>query len=104
MGQHLPDGPHDGQKSGPFEAWQVAGCVLTLAALAVGAAIARWATTALWILPVAFTLAWSIPAASYDDTGLWGVGAIMILIGTLGGAAVLAVGTQWLLEWGHRVG
>ncbi len=56
--------PTTGQKSGPYETWQVAGSVLTLAALAAGAAIARCATTALWVLPVAFTLAWAIPAAS----------------------------------------
>lgn len=42
------------------------------------------------VLPLAFTLAWSIPAARSDETGLWLVGAVMILVGTLAGTAALA--------------
>lgn len=68
--------------SGPYEAWQVVGCVLTLLVVGVVAAH-RWRPfgTAL-VLPVAFALAWSVTAASEDDSGLWVVGAVLVLLGT----------------------
>nr|BFF16606.1 hypothetical protein GCM10025730_01270 [Promicromonospora thailandica] len=33
-----------------------------------------------------FTAAWTVEAASSDDSGLWAVGAILVLVGTLGAA------------------
>lgn len=74
--------PATNEVSGPYEAWQVVGCVLTLLVVGVVAA-RRWRPfgTAL-VLPVAFTLAWSVTAASEDDSGLWGVGAVLVLLGT----------------------
>lgn len=88
--------PQTGVASGPYETWQVAGCVLTLAAIAITAGIARRATLAVATMPPAFTAAWAIPAAAEDETGLYGVGAIMILVGMLAGSAVLALGSQHL--------
>ncbi|HEY1135240.1 MAG TPA: hypothetical protein VGE77_11765 [Nocardioides sp.] len=75
--------------SGPYEAWQVAGCVVTLLVVGVVAAL-RWRPfgTAL-VLPVAFTVAWSVTSAAEDETGLWAVGAVLVLIGS--GAAALLV-------------
>ncbi|WP_447646398.1 hypothetical protein [Nocardioides zeae] len=74
--------PATNEVSGPYEAWQVVGCVLTLLVVGVVAA-RRWRPfgTAL-VLPVSFTLAWSVTAASEDDSGLWGVGAVLVLLGT----------------------
>lgn len=74
--------PATNEVSGPYEAWQVVGCVLTLLVVGVVAAH-RWRPfgTAL-VLPVAFTVAWSVTAASEDDSGLWGVGAVLVLLGT----------------------
>ncbi len=88
--------PLNGQASGPYEAWQVIGCALTLAGLALGAGALLCRGLALAVLPAAFTVAWSVPAAHVDDTGLWGVGAFMILLGALVGSAVLAVGGEGL--------
>lgn len=74
----------------PYEVWQVAGCALSL--LAVGALAVR--RLPLWIvipvLPIAFTAAWIATAAAYDPTGLWGVGAILVLAGTFAVTAVVA--------------
>jgi hypothetical protein len=74
--------PETGAASGPYAVWQVAGCVLTLALIA---AVGGW-----WLRPwlvapvmtVAFTVAWSAQAASTDGSGLWLVGAILVLVGT----------------------
>ncbi|MDR6172769.1 hypothetical protein QE364_001479 [Nocardioides zeae] len=85
--------------SGPYEAWQVIGCVLTLLVLGVVAA-RRWRPFATAIvLSLAFTAAWSLTAAAEDETGLWGVGAVLVLVGTsvaslLVAAGVAAVGSR----------
>ncbi|NHC14809.1 hypothetical protein [Motilibacter deserti] len=85
--------PVTGQTSGPYESWQVVGCVLTLAGTAVAAGLLGYGVVAVAVMPLAFTVAWSIPASS-DETGLWGVGAFMILIGATVGGAVLALPAQ----------
>ncbi len=82
--------PVTGQPSGPYESWQVVGCVTTLAVMALLAGAAARRGLAVVVLPLAFTLAWSIPAARSDETGLWLVGAVGILVGTLTGTAALA--------------
>ncbi|MBO0596711.1 hypothetical protein I2485_04450 [Nesterenkonia sp. E16_7] len=83
--------PVTGLASGPYEAWQVIGCGITLLAVAVPASWGRHWKAAL-LLPPSFTLAWSVTAAAEDMTGLWMVGAVMVLIGSsLGTAAILGV-------------
>lgn len=84
--------PTTGVASGPYETWQVAGCVLTLACVALGAGATRHAGAAIGVMPLAFTVAWSIPASS-DETGLWGVGAFLLFVGCLLGTVVLAGGS-----------
>jgi len=84
--------PLTGQASGPYQAWQVIGCALTLSGLALGSGALRCPGLTVAVLPVAFTVAWSVPAANMDETGLWAVGAFLILAGTLMGSAVLALG------------
>jgi hypothetical protein len=68
--------------SGPYEVWQVIGCALSLLALFVGALLVGVrplpAATA---LTLAFTAAWTAQAARADETGLYGVGTIMVLAG-----------------------
>ncbi|MDQ1103512.1 hypothetical protein [Nocardioides zeae] len=78
--------------SGPYEAWQVVGCVLTL--LVLGVVAARWwrpFATAI-VLSVSFTVAWSVTATTMDDeeTGLWMIGAVMVLVGTSAVSLLLA--------------
>ncbi|GIE99315.1 hypothetical protein [Paractinoplanes rishiriensis] len=80
----------DGAVSGPYSWWQVAGCVLTLA---VVTAVAGRFLPLLVVVPVvaiSFTAAWSVQAASADESGLWPVGAFLVLLGTAVGAAVVA--------------
>jgi hypothetical protein len=84
-----------GQASGPYEAWQVAGCVLTLAVLAAAGAllVSPWLTALLVTVP--FTAAWIATAAPSDDTGLWAVGAILVLGALAAGSAVVAYGAYF---------
>lgn len=82
--------PATGQTSGPYQAWQVIGCVLCLIALCVAASMRLPLWLVIPIMPVAFTLAWSWTAASTDTTGLWGVGASMIFFGMLVGTAMVS--------------
>ena len=89
--------PVTGVTSGPYETWQVAGCVLTLAALALAAALRRQAWTAVAVMPPAFTVAWAVPASS-DTTGLFLVSAVMIFIGMTLVGLVLALPAQHLRE------
>ncbi|MEU7905035.1 hypothetical protein [Actinoplanes sp. NPDC049118] len=68
--------------SGPYEAWQVAGCAVSLLVVFVGALLLGvrplWASAA---LTLAFTAAWTATAAPADSTGMYGVGMIMLLAG-----------------------
>lgn len=41
-------------------------------------------------MPVAFTAAWSWTAAGADTTGLWNVGAALVLAGMLAGTAAVS--------------
>jgi hypothetical protein len=72
-----------------FAPWQIAGTAVTAAVLAILAP--RWLPA--WLvgilMPLAFTAAWSVTAAASDDSGLWVVGAAMMLVGTVVAAAVL---------------
>ncbi|MEU6202324.1 hypothetical protein ABZ814_01850 [Micromonospora musae] len=88
--------PETGATSGPYAVWQVAGCVLTLA---VVAAAGGWWLSPWLVVPVmavAFTVPWAVHAASSDRTGLWGVGAMLVLMGTAAGSAVFSLATRLL--------
>ncbi len=93
-------GPTTGITSGPYEPWQVAGCALTLtlAAVALTGGLAKQAWTTLVIMPLAFTVAWSIPASTSDGNGLWPVGAILIFGGMVLGALAVALPATYLRQ------
>ncbi|MDX6201261.1 MAG: hypothetical protein QOJ83_761 [Frankiales bacterium] len=77
--------------SGPYETWQVVGCVLTLLAVFVGALLAGARPLLASIaLTLAFTTAWTVQAAGHDETGLYGVGTTMILVGLTVATTVVA--------------
>lgn len=82
----------NGVASGPYEAWQVIGVGLTLGLIA---GIAAWRISFLVVAPavaIPFTVTWSIHAAGQDETGLWAVGAILVLLATsLGTGTVAAI-------------
>ncbi|MET8086634.1 hypothetical protein [Micromonospora sp. NPDC005237] len=83
-----------GATSGPYEPWQVIGCVLTLVLLA---ALAAWRLSPWLVAPVmtvAFTAAWSRQAASRDDSGLWVVGAVLVLVGMAVGSTAVSLAVR----------
>jgi hypothetical protein len=85
------------QESGPYETWQVVGCVLSLLVVFVGALLAGvrpvWACAA---LTLAFTAAWTATAAPGDETGMYGVGMVMVFVGLAIATTVIALVVQSL--------
>jgi hypothetical protein len=89
--------PRTGDYSGPYTTAQVAGAVLTLAALLVLAVLLRVpALPAAAVMTVAFTAAWTVQAAGEDESGLFLVGAILVLVGMTAGTTVVALITAAL--------
>jgi hypothetical protein len=90
--------PVTGSTTGPYGVPQVAGCVLVLVALtAAGASkLPAWLAVAAVALP--FTAAWSAWAARHDASGLWAVGAALVLIGTVAGGGLVAAVTRFVLK------
>ncbi|WP_051433365.1 hypothetical protein, partial [Promicromonospora kroppenstedtii] len=86
--------PATGNVTGPYEGPQVIACVLVLAALVVVGTLSAPAWAAVLAVAVPFTAAWTIQAQATDDSGLWAVGALLVLLGTLAGGAVVAVVTR----------
>jgi hypothetical protein len=78
--------------SGPYEAWQVLGCGATLLVVLVAALLrrVRWFVASA-AMTLAFTAAWTATAASTDDTGLYGVGAILVFLGLTAGTTVVSM-------------
>jgi hypothetical protein len=96
--------PRTGTSSGPYEAWQVVGCVLTLVVVAAVAGARDGLVPALLALPVASTATWSLQAAARDDSGLWPVGALLVLTGTVAGTAAVAGAAEALAGRRRRGG
>ena len=82
--------PETGAINGPYAWWQVAGCVLTLAVLAAVAGRHLHPLIVVPVMAIAFTVAWSVDAAGADESGLWPVGAFLVLVGVAGGSALVA--------------
>jgi hypothetical protein len=86
-----------GNYSGPYTTAQVAGVVLTLAALLVIAVLLRVpALPAAAVMTVAFTAAWTVQAAGDDESGLFLVGTILVLVGMTAGTTIVALITAAL--------
>ncbi|MEU9031132.1 hypothetical protein AB0D46_27195 [Streptomyces sp. NPDC048383] len=90
----------DGSTTGPYEAWQVIGLVLTLLVAVYGAASRQYIAAA--VLGTSLGLA---GAAFYDwsddGSGLFVIGVGMILIGSL---AVTTVVALLIASWKKRAG
>ncbi|MFL6105410.1 MAG: hypothetical protein ACJ72L_00505 [Marmoricola sp.] len=75
----------DGVPQGPYRPWQVTGCGLSVAVAA--AAAYRFLRMPFAIGPIVlaadigFAIPWAVDASSSDETGLWAVGLIMLLVG-----------------------
>lgn len=80
-----------GNAQGPYETWQVVGCALTfVVGCVLGAALWR-PLGPMAVMPLAFTVAWVVTAAGTDDQGLWPVGAVLVLAGTLLGSGLIGI-------------
>lgn len=86
--------PVTGARTGPYEPGQVVGCVLSLLVIAVVGGLLWRPWIVVVAMTVAFTVAWSMAAASEDATGLWGVGAVLVAVGMAGGSAVFSFGAR----------
>ncbi|WP_320066735.1 hypothetical protein [Micromonospora sp. RTGN7] len=86
--------PETSSTSGPYEGWQVVGCVLSLMALA---AVGGWLFSPWLVVPVmtvSFTAAWAWRAATSDDSGLWVIGAVGMLVGLASGSTAVSAGVR----------
>ena len=83
--------PDTGVASGPYEAWQVLGAVVTLAVLASIGALWAGVQPTIVSLTTGFTVAWSATAAPRDETGLWLVGALLVLAGVALGSGLVTL-------------
>ncbi len=81
----------DGVQQGPYRAWQVIGCGLSICVGAVAALVRarRGAVLLAAAASVGFAIPWGVYAASTDDSGLWVVGLVMLLGGSFIGLVVL---------------
>jgi len=84
------------QETGPYEAWQVVGVVIVLGVLAAAAGWLGRPAIAVLVVPLTFTVCWSIDAAMVGldaaDAALWPIGALSLVAGSLAGVALAAVG------------
>ncbi|MDX3690181.1 hypothetical protein PV726_07540 [Streptomyces europaeiscabiei] len=82
----------DGSSTGPYEAWQVIGLVLTLLIPVVWAASRRHITGAVVGTTAGLTVA-SFHDWSDDASGLFGIGVTMVMLGT----AAVTTGLSFLI-------
>jgi hypothetical protein len=93
----------NGVQSGPYTTGQVAGCVLTLLVLLVAAVLLEVRPLiAAAAMTIAFTVAWTVQAAASDDSGLFAVGAILVLGGCAAGTSLVATATHAIRHRGPR--
>ncbi|MFF5205809.1 hypothetical protein [Streptosporangium sp. NPDC000396] len=88
--QEKDEAPYGGL-SGPYQPWQVVGVVLGLGALAAAGGWRGHPVAAAVAVTLTMTVCWSVDAATSDDSGLWAVGAVMVLVGTSLGVGVVAL-------------
>jgi hypothetical protein len=82
-----------GVAQGPYRAWQVLGCGVSVAFAAVLAQLRVRTVWAIFVLAAVavtgFAVPWALDAASTDETGLWVVGLLLLLVG--GGSGLLVL-------------
>lgn len=93
----------DGSVEGPYSPAQVLACAATLAAvvvlgcLAVRCAAGRSAAVVVCATG-GFAFAWGRDASANDETGLWAVGLLLLVVGAVLGGAVVAVVTAFAVR------
>ncbi|WP_406318887.1 hypothetical protein OHA77_16165 [Streptosporangium sp. NBC_01639] len=91
----------DGSTTGPYQPWQVAGVALGLGVLAAVAGWRRHPVIGAAAVSLTMTVCWSVAAATSDDSGLWAVGALLVLAGTSLGTGAVAALTARFRRGGH---
>lgn len=91
----------DGTVTGPYEAWQVAGLVLTLVVVVCLAASRGFVMAAVLGTSLGLTVA-AFVDWSDDSSGLFLVGVVMVMAGSLAGTAVVAAVTASVTRGGRR--
>ena len=81
------------RSQGPYRAWQVIGCGVSIVAATVAGYLLVRRVAAIFTIAgaavIGFAIPWSWDAASTDESGLWVVGLGMILIGGTGALMTL---------------
>lgn len=94
----------NGVAQGPYRAWQVVGCG---AAVTLGAVIGYLRSpgrSSIWIVAAAGVVGFAVPwgrDASGDESGMWLVGLMMLLVGGFIGLSML-LGLIWLMRDADR--
>jgi hypothetical protein len=91
----------NGVAQGPYRAWQVVGCGLTIVVATILAYLRVPRTAAIFVLAAAADIGFAVPwgvDASDDETGLWVVGLVFLLVGSGLGLALLLVVTDALAK------
>lgn len=92
----------DGEQQGPYQAWQVIGCGASIALASVAAYVWTRGAWSVVLLPVAavvgFAVPWTVHAASTDDSGLYVVGLVLLVVGAGAGLTALLGATAGVLR------
>jgi uncharacterized membrane protein YccC len=83
-----------------YEAWQVVGLVVGLAALACFASWRQRPEVGIVVIPVVMTLCFSVDAA--PEAPLWAIGAVRVALGTLIGTTLVASLVTAAMSWRRR--
>ena len=84
--------PVTGVGSGPYEAWQVIGCVVSLLVVFVAALLLGVRPlVAAPALTIAFAAAWATTEAPRDGDGLFAVGLVLLVVGLASSTTVIAL-------------
>ncbi|MFD6858484.1 hypothetical protein ACFWCF_14245 [Rhodococcus sp. NPDC060090] len=89
----------DGSVTGPYSTMQVVAAGATIACIVVAGCLAlrcsvRGSIAVVACTTVGFALAWGRAAAASDETGLWVVGLLLLVVGTAAGGSAVAVLTR----------
>ncbi len=95
--------PVTGVASGPYEGWQVVGCVLSLLVVALVAHRVLGPVAVTVTMTVCFTLAYAATAVPTDETGLAMVGVLMVAAG-LGTVSTLVAAGVVVVRGARRSG
>ncbi|MFE2163526.1 hypothetical protein ACFXB3_00335 [Streptomyces sp. NPDC059447] len=79
----------DGSVTGPYEAWQVIGLVLTLSAAVTWAALRGHAGSAVLGITAGLTVACAYDWSD-DSSGLFALGVVMVMVGTFTATSALS--------------